>query len=176
MSKPQSKAQSPKELDLSKPKSKAQSPKELDLSKPQSKPQAKDLDLSKPQSKPQAKPLNLEKPQSKAQSPKELDLSKPQAKQLQFNNFLAQTKSGEYNRHSINDIETKTANVTNMLNNFNSGKDARNMSQNQSQGPSNNSSTSINNNNQSVTNVTSDFLGELQRGYQQMPSWRQSIG
>ena len=94
-------------------------------------------------------------------------------RELSFGEALAQAKSAAYNHSSISDIESKTAKVMGMIGNANNLKDARDV--NQGQGQINATSANVTNNNQSVTSVSTDFLGGLRRDYQQMPSWRANI-
>jgi len=97
----------------------------------------------------------------------------PRQREISFGEALAQAKSAAYNHSSISDIESKTAKVMSMIGNANNLKDARDV--NQGQGQINATSANVTNNNQSVTNVSTDFLGGLRRDYQQMPSWRANI-
>ena len=99
--------------------------------------------------------------------------SGPRQREISFEEALAQAKSAAYNHSSISDIEAKTAKVMSMIGNANNPKDARDV--NQDQGQINATSANVTNNNQSVTNVSTDFLGGLRRDYQQMPSWRGNI-
>ena len=97
----------------------------------------------------------------------------PRQREISFGEALAQAKSAAYNHSSISDIESKTAKVMSMIGNANNLKDARDV--NQGQGQINATSANVTNNNQSVTSVSTDFLGGLRRDYQQMPSWRANI-
>jgi hypothetical protein len=90
---------------------------------------------------------------------------------ISFQQAISEAQSAANNRTSIADIESKTARVAAMI-----GMSSPLQSSNSGESTSNTSNNSVSNNNNNTTIISSDYVAGLRRDYQQMPTWRQSIG
>jgi len=98
--------------------------------------------------------------------------NKPNNPSLQFDNALAEARSAVQNKNNINDIQRKMANLSMAIANT----DPRQSSQSSASPNISNVSTNVSNNNQQITHISADYLGQLSRDYETLPPWRTTLG
>ena len=102
----------------------------------------------------------------------EKDRNPPDNSVNSLNKLIFDAKSAITNKSSIEDITAKTGKVMNLMSKFNTPNQSNNTSSNMSD-MSDNSSIVNNNSNTSIIN---DYVFNLRREYQTIPSWRNNIG
>ena len=98
--------------------------------------------------------------------------NKPNNPSLQFDDALAEARSAVQNKNNINDIQRKMANLSMAIANT----DPRQSSQSSGSPNISNVSTNVSNNNQQITHISADYLGQLSRDYETLPPWRTTLG